>query len=204
MHAILLIGCVGMGIAIERTWCLARWLRIDAVRLCARVRTRLLGGDTAGALRLCAARRSPIEHVLHAGIMACVDRRRAEIAVHEARSEVEPLLHRRLSVLSTLASLACLVGLLGTIFGLIGGFHCGGTMNAYAYSAVIARELGIAMNTSAFGILVAVLLLSAKLVLVHASERLAADLASCSARFLDVVGVVREPPPLRRSPYRSA
>jgi biopolymer transport protein ExbB len=164
----------------------------------------LIGADTAGALRLCAAQRSPVERVLFAGLMACVDRRRAEIAMHEARVAVEPLLRRRLSVLSTLASLACLVGLLGTIDGLIGGFHCVATISATQRSASIARELGIAMNTSAFGILVAVLLLCAKVVLVNASEKLAADLASCSARFLDVVGVVREPPPLRRSPYRSA
>lgn len=205
MHAILLIGFLGFAIVVERTWCFARWLRVDARRLSAGVRTALLGGDTTTALRLCAARRSPLERVLHAGVMACVDRYRAEVSVHEARVEWEPMLRRRLNVLSSLAGLACLVGLLGTVFGLIGEFRTCAMHVAAAETTerTIAHGISAALNTSGFGILVAVLLLSAKMVLVNASEKLAGDLAAGTARFLDVVGLVREPTRVG-SPYRGS
>lgn len=204
MHFILAIGCVGMVVVLERACRLGSWLRVDAARLGALVRARVLGGDTAGALRLCAARPSPVARVLHAGVKASVDRARAEAAVREALLEVVPALTRRLPVLSSRANLALLVGLLGTVFGMIEGFSCGGPpVTADQRAAALAKSISIAVNTSGFGLAVAVTLLVARLALVHAAEKLSSDLATCTAKFLGIVAVAREPLDSRASPYRS-
>lgn len=203
MHAILAVAVVGFAVVLERFWRLWAGQRVDMRRLMALVQGRILAGDTKAALRLVPESRSYIRRVVRAGLMAGVASHRAEAAVHEERLLVEPQLTRWLPTLSSLANLAMFIGLLGTIFGMIGGFHCGGTMTTAAQrSAALSKQIAIAIHTTGFGILVGVGLLSARLFLQLRADSLARDVALCGARVVNLVRVAVEPVPLSDSPYR--
>ena len=203
MHAILAVAVVGFVLVLERFWRLWAGQRVDVRRLMALVQGRVLAGDTRAALRLVPKSRSYIRRVVRAGLMAGVASHRAEAAVHEERLIVEPQLTKWLPTLSSLAGLAMLIGLLGTIFGMIGGFHCGmATVSADQRAAALAKQIAIAIHTTGFGILVGVGLLSARLLLQIRADSLARDVALCGARVVNLVRVAVEPVPVSNSPYR--
>ncbi len=201
MHVILGLGIIGLVIIIERTWRLMIGQRIDVRRLMSAVQDHLFAGDTEGALRMCPPGRSVVLRVVRAGLRAGVDPMRTEAAIREQRLLYEPGLRKRLPTLSTIANLAMLVGLLGTIFGLIGGFRCG-IVSAAERQAALAHEIAIAVHTSGFGILVGVMLLSARLVLVNVAEKLVADVALCGAKVVNLIRIIRSPVPSSGLPYR--
>ncbi|MBL4688952.1 MAG: MotA/TolQ/ExbB proton channel family protein [Nannocystaceae bacterium] len=204
MHVILMIAIVGAAVVAERAWQLLIRCNVDAGRLLSGVQALMFVGDTAGALRLCSIRPSAAARVIRAGVVAGIDRWRAEAAVREAQMQVMPVLTRRIASLSSLASLAMLVGLLGTIFGLVQGFRCGGGahLSAEHRSAALAQSISIAINTTGFGILVAAALLSARLWLATVRDRLVADVALVGAKVMNLVTGLNEPTPELTSPYR--
>lgn len=203
MHVILALGVIGLAMVLERGWQLWVGQSIDARRLLARLQSRLLAGDTAGALDLCPPGRSDVLRVVRAGLMAGVDPFRAEAAVEEQRLSIVPRLRAGLPTLSAIAGLAMLVGLLGTVLGLIDGFSC----SAFApplemRAANIARSIGIAIHTSGFGILVGIVLLSARLWLTSLSERLVANVELCGAKVVGLVRIACTPRRASAPPYR--
>jgi len=203
MHVILALAVLGTLIVLERGWQLRVGQKVDARRLMARVQGRLLAGDTAGALGLCPPGRSHVLCVVRAGLMAGVDPLRAEAAVDEQRLYIVPRLRAGLPTLSAIAGLAMLVGLLGTVMGLIGGFTCAGyTLSAEARAATLAMSIGIAVHTSGFGIMVGVSLLSARLLLTSRCDRLVADVELCGAKVVNLIRIVREPSRAKAPPYR--
>jgi biopolymer transport protein ExbB/TolQ len=202
MHAIFAIGCVGFAVAIEGAWSLLVRLDGDARRLRSVVESRFVDGDTKGAVQACVGRSSAVARILRAGLMASVDRDRTRAAVREAQLQIEVLVRRRLPMLSTLAGLAILVGLLGTVFGLISGFSCPVTVSADQRAAALARSLGIAVHTTGFGLLVAIPLLVARLVVFTAAEKIKGDVAHTGAWIVDLVAHVRAPKQIRDAPYR--
>ena len=203
MHVILALGVLGVLIVLERVWQLRVGQQVDVPRLMGLVQARLLARDTAGALSLCPPGRSHVLCVMRAGLMAGVDPLRAEAAVQEQRLYLVPRLRAGLPTLSAIAGLAMLVGLLGTIMGLIGGFTCGGGFaSSELRAATIARSIGIAVHTSGFGIMVGIMLLSARLWLTSLSERLVANVELCGAKVVNLIRVVRTPSRGTAPPYR--
>jgi biopolymer transport protein ExbB/TolQ len=72
-----------------------------------------------------------------------------------AMSEL-PKLEKRTNYLSLLANIATLLGLLGTIFGLIDSFKAVTAADASQKAALLAQGIAVAMNTTAFGLVVAI------------------------------------------------
>jgi biopolymer transport protein ExbB len=202
MHVILAFGILGIAIIVERCWRLYVGQRIDARRLMYVVQSQLLAGDTAGALRSCPPGRSVVSRIARAGLMEGVDPQRAEAAVREERLYLEPRLRKRLVTLGALANLSMLVGLLGTIEGLIGGFQCGAFPSAAARAAALADSIGIAVHTTGFGILVGIVLLSARVFLVSSCDKLVADVVLCGAKVVNLIRIIREPVHAAGLPYR--
>ncbi|MEZ4472915.1 MAG: MotA/TolQ/ExbB proton channel family protein [bacterium] len=104
--------------------------------------------------------RHPLVGVLRAGIMRA-NRREKEIERAMEREMVQALpgLHRRVGLLGFLANSCTLLGLLGTIFGLITAFASVSEASAAARQQALADGISQAMYTTAFGIVVAVPLL---------------------------------------------
>lgn len=111
----------------------------------------------AEALHESAAAPGPVARVIHAAILRH-DRPRAELKefVQEAGQLEVPRLERRISVLATIAAVAPLLGLLGTITGLIEAFVNISTQSGFASSTDIASGIYQSLLTTAAGLLVAI------------------------------------------------
>jgi biopolymer transport protein ExbB/TolQ len=106
---------------------------------------------------------APIARVIGAGISRIrVSPRREDIeyAMEEGLMETVPRLEKRTQYLATLANIATLLGLLGTIIGLIDAFSAVANADPAEKASLLSSSISIAMNTTAFGLISAIPLLA--------------------------------------------
>lgn len=160
MNFILAVSVIGMSIAIERWLVLMHMYRVDARALWGKVSRYIMEGEMEKARDLCKDQKIPLLRVLNAGIMASSKSERdIQDAVDEVALEVLPLIDKRIPYLASLANIATLLGLLGTIQGLIQSFHAIGGADPAQKAAILALGIAIALNTTFFGLTVAIPLL---------------------------------------------
>src|SRR5690606_29174283 len=93
-------------------------------------------------------------------------------AIEEATLEVTPQLQKRTGSLGGLASLATLLGLLGTVMGLIDAFRVVAEAPADQKSQLMTKAIAVAMNTTAFGLIVAIPVTMVFLLLVGTTKKI--------------------------------
>jgi len=114
------------------------------------------------AIKLCnAADRAALARVIKAGLTRS-SKGEADIsaAVEEASLEVVPMINKRLSVITAVANLSTLLGLLGTVIGMLDAFKAVANAPADQRAQALAKGIGIAMNTTGYGLMVAIPLLA--------------------------------------------
>jgi len=167
MYPILLVFAVGMAIAVER------WIHLSRIRSANRKMWNLLHpvlaeGEFEKAREMVNEDKSTISQMLGMGLarQGAVRRREdIEIAMEESMIEIIPQLEKRTPYLGLLANIATLLGLLGTIMGLIEAFTAVANANPAEKADLLSASISVAMNTTAFGLMAAIplLLLHAKL-----------------------------------------
>jgi biopolymer transport protein ExbB/TolQ len=115
------------------------------------------------------------------------DESRLQNAADNAAAIVLPPLSRRLPYLATLANVATLLGLLGTIFGLITAFSAVSASDPSQRSAFLAVGISQALNTTAFGLIVAVPTLLLHGFLAGKVEHVADSIDETSARLIEAL-----------------
>lgn len=123
MYLIILSSVLAFGVVIERMYSLGR-ARIDADKFMDKIMTVLKRNKIIEAIEMCNSTPGPIAHIIKAGILKH-DRSKHEIkeAIEEAAQLEIPRLEKHLSVLATIAHVAPLLGLLGTVTGMIKSFQ---------------------------------------------------------------------------------
>ena len=109
-----------------------------------------------------ASSKSPISRVVSAAVtrLAVTPRRdEIEFAMEEGVMEAVPRLEKRTQYLATLANIATLLGLLGTIIGLIAAFTAVASADPTEKASLLSQSISVAMNTTAFGLMSAIPLL---------------------------------------------
>ncbi len=167
MYPILLVFAVGIAIAAERWFQLAR-ARSENRKSWAKLQPVLVEGDFDKARNLVEKDKSSIAQMLSLGLarQGAVRRRDdIEIAMEEGMMEIIPQLEKRTQYVGLLSNIATLLGLLGTIMGLIEAFTAVANANPAEKADLLSASISVAMNTTAFGLMVAIplLLLHAKL-----------------------------------------
>lgn len=167
MYPILIVFSFGMAIAIER------WVQLGRIRVANRevweeVYPMLSDGDFEQARGLINENGSTIAQMLGMGLarQGAVRRREdIEIAMEESMMEIIPQLERRTPYVALLSNISTLLGLLGTIMGLIEAFTAVANANPAEKADLLSASISTAMNTTAFGLMAAIplLLLHAKL-----------------------------------------
>jgi biopolymer transport protein ExbB len=167
MYPILLVFVAGMAIAVER------WFELNRIRGVNRkiwdtLHPLLAKGEFDKAQSIIDKDKSTISQMLGMGLarMGVVRRRDdIEIAMEESMMEIIPQLERRTPYVALLANIATLLGLLGTIMGLIEAFTAVSSANPAEKADLLSASISVAMNTTAFGLMSAIplLLLHAKL-----------------------------------------
>jgi biopolymer transport protein ExbB len=189
MFPILMVGAAGTAIAIERYVTLT----LTETRnrsIWNQVQPLLVEGDFEKARELTGKEGSAISRLLNIGLarQGAVRRREdIEIAMDESMVEITPQLEKRTHYLATFANLATLLGLLGTVSGLIHAFGAVSTVNPADKANLLAASISEAMNCTAFGLMVAVPMLLSHAFLQTKTGELVASLEMAFIKFLNVV-----------------
>ena len=93
-------------------------------------------------------------------------------AVEEATLEVIPFIQKRTSTLQAVANIATMLGLLGTIIGMIGAFNALASVAADKRQEALGLNIAIAMNTTAFGLIVAIPCIAAHVFLTNVTKKI--------------------------------
>jgi biopolymer transport protein ExbB len=120
-----ILGCsiFALAIILEKFWHLHR-IKIDTREFLNNILDRMKHHQIKEALEVCDNTKSPISNILKAGILK-YDRTRAQIkeAIEDASLYEVPRLERRLTALATIAHISPLLGLLGTVTGMVRCFQ---------------------------------------------------------------------------------
>jgi biopolymer transport protein ExbB len=155
MYLILIVFCLAIAIILERFFFLYYKYNINAPQLFQQIRNAALKGDLKGAVRFCD--NSPLPAILRSGMVKAQEEPEEILpAMEETALEVTPRLLKRTPYLTVLANIATLLGLLGTIFGLIVAFSAISGAQPGEKAVQLARGIMLAMSTTAFGLVVAI------------------------------------------------
>lgn len=162
MFPIALVLAMGIAIAIERYFFLSSAKRTNR-RAFAELEPLLSQQKYDQVIRLGEQGNAPVTRVIGAGIARLqVSPRREDIeyAMEEGLMETIPRLEKRTPYLGTLANISTLLGLLGTIIGLIAAFSAVANADPSEKASLLSQSISVAMNTTAFGLIAAIPLLA--------------------------------------------
>ena len=188
MYPILLVFAVGVGIAIERYFTLSMVTNKNQV-VWEKVQPLLSEGDFDEARRMTSEDDSTISQVLNMGLslQGAVRRREdIEIAMEESMMEIVPRLEKRTPYVALASSIATLLGLLGTIMGLIQAFTAVANANPAEKADLLSASISVAMNTTAFGLMVAIPLLIIHAILTSKTGDIVDSLEMATVKALNV------------------
>lgn len=158
MHPIAVAGGISIAITIERIMRLLFQYGVDGKSFMFEIQKHVLANDLDGAIRICnATGQALLPKVIKSGLQrASRDEQAIQNAVDASSLEVIPKLERRLHYMALIANLATLLGLLGTISGLIHSFAAVAQAEASKRQEILAAGIAEALNCTAFGLLVAI------------------------------------------------
>ncbi len=188
MFPILLVFAVGVGIAVERYITLMLVTRKNQA-VWDKVQPLLAEGSFEQARQITNEDESTISQVLNMGLslQGAVRRREdIEIAMEESMMEIVPRLEKRTPFVLLASSIATLLGLLGTIMGLIQAFTAVANANPAEKADLLSASISVAMNTTAFGLMVAIPLLIVHAVLTSKTGDIVDSLEMATVKALNV------------------
>lgn len=154
----MVVLAVVVAIIAERFVYILTKYRVNSAEFMAQIRKLVQAGNIDRAIKLCEAAPLPLLQVVKSGLTQVNRGEEAVIASLEERmSEVIPELEKRVAVLWTLANIATLIGLLGTITGLIKAFGAVAFAAANERAQLLSKGISEAMWNTALGLGIAVL-----------------------------------------------
>jgi len=206
MYPIAIVLVVGIAIAIER------WLVLSAAKSSNRqafdrILPLLQKKDYNSVVNLGKTSSAPIARIIAAGItrMAQSPRRDdIELAMEEGVMEAMPRLEKRTPYLATLANIATLLGLLGTIIGLIQAFTAVASADPAEKAALLSSSIAVAMNTTAFGLIAAIPLLLVHSMIQSKTTEIIDSLEMAGVKCLNIIAHSSEVPQRTRAPESAA
>jgi biopolymer transport protein ExbB len=173
MWPLLACSVIGLAIVAERLVFFMR-MRLNFTRFMAELLTRLRRGDLDGARAGCRSSPHPVSHIARVYLenMAQPDALRDDILRREGSQQLEQV-EKRLRGLSAVAHIAPLLGLLGTVTGLVGAFHRIEKLGGVVQPGDLAGGIWEALLTTVFGLIIAI----PCMVAYHAFEHKADEIA---------------------------
>jgi biopolymer transport protein ExbB len=192
MYPIALVLAIGLAIVLER-WVFLTRARMSNRRAFDKMLPMLKKKEYAGAMQLAQTTKAPISRIIAAGIVRLQQtprREEIEYAMEEGVMEALPRLEKRTQYLATLANVATLLGLLGTIIGLIAAFTAVANADPTEKATLLSQSISVAMNTTAFGLMSAIPLLMAHALLQTKTTEIVDGLEMAGVKFLNLLSDV--------------
>ena len=189
MYPIVVVFALGLAIAVERYMFLSK-TSVSNRMLWNKITPQLKAGKFQEAVAVTSKSKAAIGTILTYGLQRIKSARRRddiEKAMEESLMEIMPRLEKRTHYLATFANIATLLGLLGTIIGLIRAFTAVSAANPAEKADLLSASISVAMNTTAFGLMVAIPLLLIHTVLQSKTTEIVDSLEMASVKFLNAV-----------------
>jgi biopolymer transport protein ExbB len=158
IYPIALVLVVGLAITIER-WLYLSKAHSTNQKAFSLIQHALKSGDIEAISKHAKGNKAPVFDVLESGIsrLGQAERREdVEYAMEETIMEYMLRLEKRTPFVATLANIATLLGLLGTIMGLIAAFSAVASADPAEKANLLSASISVAMNTTAFGLITAI------------------------------------------------
>jgi len=159
MYVIAVIGLLVLFLIVERLMSLQR-LTVDKTNLNENLFSMLLRGDLKQAIAFCDSKPTPLTNTLKAGLVQVLNKRpdeEVQVAMDASVLRETPRLEGWTAFLAVFGNVGVLVGLLGTIFGLISSFAGVSEADAATKAARLSQGISEALNCTAFGLLTAII-----------------------------------------------
>ncbi len=190
MFSILGVLIISLGIVLERSYRL--WMEYDLINsdgFMAMVQKMVMNNSIENAIRLCKkARPKLLPHVLAEGLKRSNDSsQEINNAVDAALLSVTPKVNAGVTMLATTANVATLLGLLGTIFGLMRSFSAVAKATGAQKQVLLAEGIAEALNATSFGLSVALFCLFTYGILTNKQKTINEDINKNAAKLLDLL-----------------
>lgn len=188
------MGLVGFAIAVER------WVRINFTysvnsrAFMAKLKKYILSDNIDRAISLCNSKtQALLPRVMKAGLTRAKDSaEEIQHAIEEATLECLPRLEERSLYLPVIANLATLMGLLGTIVGLILAFKASDALDAAARNAFLQKSIAMALNCTAIGVSVAIPALLTNALLQARVNAIISDIDQYSVKLVNLIAASKK------------
>jgi len=194
MYPILVVLAFGIAIAIERYIAITK-ARKESIDVWEQVQPMLEHGRFEEALAYTEESTAPVGKILNLGLARQGSVRRRddiEIAMEEGMMEVIPILEKRTHYLALFANISTLLGLLGTIMGLIEAFTAVANANPAEKADLLSASISVAMNTTAFGLMAGIPLLILHAVITSKTTEVVDNLEMAQVKTLNLFGEVQK------------
>jgi biopolymer transport protein ExbB/TolQ len=189
MLSIGIVLAIGLAIALERYLYLTV-AKANNRRMMSKVMPLLQRGDYKQAYAVASKSNHAISRMLSQGLSrykSASNRDDIETAMEESMMETIPRLEKRTHYLATFANIATLLGLLGTIMGLIKAFTAVAEVDPALKAEILSASISVAMNTPAFGLMVAIPLLLLHTVLTTKTTEIVDSLEMATVKFINLM-----------------
>lgn len=188
MWIIAVVWCIGIAIAAERLKSYFKF-DIDGKSLMAKIKKHVIGNQVQECIQVCSESKSLNAFVMKNGLKrANQSKEQIQDALEASILETVPLIEKRLSYLALCANLSTLLGLLGTIQGLIQSFAAVAQAEASQKAQLLAEGIAVAMNTTALGLISAISLMVVHSFLMARGEKMIQEIEENSVKLVDLLG----------------
>lgn len=172
-----------IAIIVERTIFFLGKGAVNAPAFLEQIRKLVAANNVDRAVKLCSATEAPVARVAKAGLTKLPKGEVAfTTAIEETMADVTPELKKRIAALWSVANIATLLGLLGTISGLIKSFSAVASADPAQRSAMLSKGISEAMYNTAFGLGIAVTCMIGHVFLSAVAKKQQNDLESFSMK----------------------
>ena len=158
MYIIAAVGILVMMLILDRIFNLNK-LSIDKASASSSIFGMVLQGQIQQAIAFCDATPTPLTNTMKAGLIQVMNKRpdeEVQVAMDASVLRETPRLEGWTSLLAVFGNVSVLVGLLGTIVGLIRAFGGVAEVDAATKAALLSKGIAEALNCTAFGLFVAI------------------------------------------------
>lgn len=188
MWIIAVVWCLGIAIAVER---LKNYFKydIDGAGLMNTIKKSVIANQVQEAIQACSESNALLAFVMKNGLKrANQSKEQIQDALEASILETIPKIEKRLSYLALAANLSTLLGLLGTIQGLIQSFAAVAQAEASQKAQLLAEGIAVAMNTTALGLISAISIMVVHSFLMARGEKMIQEIEENSVKLLDLLG----------------
>lgn len=187
VYGMIVLAIFAAVIVVERVQALYFMYGIKSEKFLAQIKTFIMNDKVEDAIVFCNTQGKALLPRLTKAILERADRDDDSIkTAHEIASmEIIPLITRRLGYLAMVANVSTLIGLLGTIHGLIQSFQAVSFADPAQKQTLLAQGISLSMNTTAMGLVVAIPVMIIYSVLQARQNKLLEEVVGQSAKVID-------------------